>query len=40
MALPPEQRALIIKKQVVDKVKSDPAVASQLVQSWLNEEAR
>lgn len=40
MALPPEQRALILKKQVLDKVKSEPAVASQLVQGWLNEEAR
>lgn len=40
MALASEQRALMVKKQVVEKVKSDPAVASQLVQGWLNEETR
>jgi flagellar M-ring protein FliF len=40
LALPTEQRAVIIKKQIIDRVKSEPAVASQLVQSWLNEEAK
>jgi len=40
MALPSEQRAVVMKKQVMDKVKSEPVAASQLVQGWLNEEAK
>ncbi len=38
-ALPPEQRALVLKKQLVDKVKGEPAAASQLIHAWINEEA-
>ncbi|MGA9527435.1 MAG: flagellar basal-body MS-ring/collar protein FliF [Terriglobales bacterium] len=38
-ALPPEQRALVLKKQVVDKVKGEPAVAGQLIHAWINEDA-
>ena len=38
-SLPPEQRALALKKQLVDKVKGEPAVAGQLIHAWINEEA-
>jgi flagellar M-ring protein FliF len=38
-ALPPEQRALLLKKQLVDKVKGEPAAAGQLIHAWINEEA-
>jgi flagellar M-ring protein FliF len=38
-ALPPEQRAAVLKKQLVDKVKGEPAVAGQLLHAWINEEA-
>ncbi|MFZ0481250.1 MAG: flagellar basal-body MS-ring/collar protein FliF [Terriglobales bacterium] len=38
-ALPPEQRALVLKKQLVDKVKGEPAAAGQLIHAWINEEA-
>ncbi len=31
------QRALVMRKQFVEKVKSEPASASQLVQAWLRE---
>ena len=39
LALPPEQRALVLKKQLVDKVKGEPAAAGQLIHAWINEEA-
>lgn len=38
-ALPAEQRALVLKKQLLDKVKGEPAVAGQLLHAWINEEA-
>jgi flagellar M-ring protein FliF len=38
-ALPPEQRALVLKKQLLDKVKGEPAAAGQLIHAWINEEA-
>ena len=38
-ALPPEQRALFLKKQLVDKVKGEPVAAGQLLHAWINEEA-
>jgi flagellar M-ring protein FliF len=38
-ALPPEQRALALKKQLVDRVKGEPAAAGQLIHAWINEEA-
>jgi len=41
MALPPEQqRALMLKKQLLDKVKAEPVATSQLVQAWIHEEAK
>ncbi len=41
MALSQEQqRAAALKKQLVEKVKSEPAAAGKLIQSWLNEGAR
>jgi flagellar M-ring protein FliF len=38
-ALPAEQRALILRKQVAEKVKGEPAAASNLIHVWINEEA-
>ncbi|MGA8298857.1 MAG: flagellar basal-body MS-ring/collar protein FliF [Terriglobales bacterium] len=38
-ALPPEQRALAIRKQLLDKAKGEPAAAGQLLHAWINEEA-
>jgi flagellar M-ring protein FliF len=38
-ALPAEQRALVLKKQLLDKVKGEPAAAGQLLHAWINEEA-
>ena len=40
LALPPEQRAVVLKKQLVDKVKGEPAAAGQLIQNWIHEEAK
>jgi len=41
MSLPPEQqRSLMLKKQLVDKVKAEPVATSQLVQAWIHEEAK
>jgi flagellar M-ring protein FliF len=41
MGLPPErQRNLVLKKRMIDKVKSEPIAASQLVQAWIHEEAK
>ncbi|HXY13103.1 MAG TPA: flagellar basal-body MS-ring/collar protein FliF [Terriglobales bacterium] len=40
-ALPAEQqRAIVLKKQLTDKVKGEPAAASQLIQAWLREGGR
>lgn len=37
-SLPPEQqRAIALKKQLVEKVKGEPVAASQLIQAWLRE---
>ena len=38
-SLPPDQRALVLKKQLLDKVKGEPAAAGQLLHAWINEEA-
>jgi flagellar M-ring protein FliF len=41
MTLPPEQqRSLTLKKQLIDKVKSEPVATSQLVQAWIHEEVK
>jgi flagellar biosynthesis/type III secretory pathway M-ring protein FliF/YscJ len=34
-----EERAAVLKKQLVDKVKIEPAATGKLIQSWLNEGA-
>ncbi len=40
-ALPAEQqRAIVLKKQLTEKVKGEPAAASQLIQAWLREGGR
>jgi flagellar M-ring protein FliF len=39
-ALPPEQRAVMLKKQLMDTVRTEPAAATKLIQTWLNEGAR
>jgi len=39
-ALPPEQRAAALKRQLADTVRSEPAAATKLIQAWLNEGAR
>lgn len=36
-AVEPGQRTAIIKKQLSDKIKAEPAVASRLVQNWIRE---
>jgi flagellar biosynthesis/type III secretory pathway M-ring protein FliF/YscJ len=39
--LPPEQqRAILLKKQLAEKLKGEPAAASQLIQAWLHEGGR
>ena len=38
-SLPPEQRALVLRKQLLDKAKGEPAAAGQLLHAWINEEA-
>jgi flagellar M-ring protein FliF len=38
--LSPDERAAAIRKQLVDKVKSEPAATGKLIQSWLNEGTR
>ena len=35
-----QRRAVSLKKQLVEKVKSEPAETGKLIQAWLNEEAR
>jgi flagellar M-ring protein FliF len=40
-SLPPaQQRSLALKKQLVEKVNSEPAAASKLIQAWIHEEAK
>ena len=34
------QQAVALKRQLVGKVKEDPAAASRLIQNWMREEAR
>jgi flagellar M-ring protein FliF len=37
-ALPPaQQRAITIKKQLIDKAKSEPVATSRLIQGWIHE---
>jgi len=39
--LPPvQQRAVTLKKQLLEKVNSEPAAASKLIQAWIHEEAK
>ncbi|MGO8794596.1 MAG: flagellar basal-body MS-ring/collar protein FliF [Candidatus Sulfotelmatobacter sp.] len=37
---PEQQRAAALKKQLVEKVKTEPAATGKLIQAWLNEGAR
>jgi flagellar M-ring protein FliF len=37
---PEQQRATALKKQLVEKVKTEPAATGKLIQAWLNEGAR
>jgi flagellar biosynthesis/type III secretory pathway M-ring protein FliF/YscJ len=40
-ALSPEQhRATALKKQLVEKVKTEPAATGKLIQAWLHEGAK
>jgi flagellar M-ring protein FliF len=39
-ALSPEQRATALKRQLGETVRTEPAAATKLIQSWLNEGAR
>ena len=36
----PQQRALTLKKQLLEKVTDEPQVASKLIQAWIHEEAK
>jgi flagellar M-ring protein FliF len=36
----PQQRAVSLKKQLLEKVTAEPAVASKLIQAWIHEEAK
>ena len=38
--LPPEQRSLILKKQLLQKVATEPVATSKLIQAWIHEEAK
>jgi len=38
--LPPEQRSLLLKRQLLDKVSSEPVATSKLIQAWIHEEAK
>lgn len=39
--LPPgQQRAVMLKKQLMQKVNAEPAAASKLIQAWIHEEAK
>jgi flagellar biosynthesis/type III secretory pathway M-ring protein FliF/YscJ len=37
---PEQQRTAMLRKQLVEKVKSEPAATGKLVQAWLNEGAK
>ena len=40
-SLPPgQQRAVTLKKQLMEKVSAEPAAASKLIQAWIHEEAK
>jgi flagellar M-ring protein FliF len=39
-SLSPDQRAAVLKKQLLDKVKAEPGATGKLIQTWLNEGAR
>jgi|HubBroStandDraft_6_1064221.scaffolds.fasta_scaffold128443_1 flagellar M-ring protein FliF len=36
----PQQRALTLKKQLLEKVTAEPVAASKLIQAWIHEEAK
>jgi flagellar M-ring protein FliF len=36
----PQQRAITLKKQLLEKVTDEPQVASKLIQAWIHEEAK
>jgi flagellar M-ring protein FliF len=36
----PQQRAVVLKKQLLEKVTDEPQVASKLIQAWIHEEAK
>jgi flagellar M-ring protein FliF len=36
----PQQRAVSLKKQLLEKVTAEPAAASKLIQAWIHEEAK
>jgi len=36
----PQQRALTLKKQLLEKVSDEPQAASKLIQAWIHEEAK
>jgi flagellar M-ring protein FliF len=38
--LPPEQRSLVLKRQLLDKVTAEPVATSKLIQAWIHEEAK
>ena len=38
--LPPEQRSLLLKRQLLEKVSSEPVATSKLIQAWIHEEAK
>jgi flagellar M-ring protein FliF len=39
-ALPAEQRSLLLKRQLLDKVTAEPVATSKLIQAWIHEEAK
>ncbi|HTS58897.1 MAG TPA: flagellar basal-body MS-ring/collar protein FliF [Terriglobales bacterium] len=39
-SLPPEQRSLILKRQLLQKVSAEPVATSKLIQAWIHEEAK
>ena len=36
----PQQRAIVLKKQLLEKVSDEPQAASKLIQAWIHEEAK
>jgi flagellar M-ring protein FliF len=39
-SLPPEQRSLMLKRQLLQKVAAEPVATSKLIQAWIHEEAK